>query len=141
MPPSSKLTCDKLCEEFLIICLAVSGPPVKAILSTKLCCVNAFPQGSPKPVIIFTTPLGISVFSIILANSKSVTGANSDALTTTVFPIASAGASFTAVSSICEFQGIIAATTPIGTLVVVTCMSSLSIGITVPSTLSANPAK
>ena len=58
-----------------------------------------------------------------------------------MFPIANAGASLTAVSNICEFQGIIAATTPIGILTVVTCMSGLSIGTTVPSTLSARPAK
>ena len=123
------------------MCLAVSGPPVNAILSTRSCVVKAFPQGSPRPVITLTTPLGIPVFSISLANSKRVTGANSDALITTVLPIARAGANLTAVKSICEFQGIIAATTPIGILVVVTCMSGLSIGTTVPSTLSASPAK
>ena len=55
-PPSSRLTSDKLSAEFLIICLAVSGPPVKAIFSTKLCVVRVFPHGSPKPVITFTTP-------------------------------------------------------------------------------------
>ena len=99
------------------------------------------PQGSPNPVIIFTTPLGKPAFSINLPNSNNVTGASSDALITTVFPIARAGANFTAVKSICEFQGIIAAITPIGILVVVTCISGLSIGTTVPSTLSARPAK
>ena len=56
------------------------------------------------------------------------------------FPLLRAGASFTAVNNICEFHGMIAATTPIGILVVVTCMSGLSIGTTVPSTLSARPA-
>jgi len=35
-PPSSKLTSDKFSAEFLIICRAVSGPPVKAIFSTRL---------------------------------------------------------------------------------------------------------
>ena len=126
--------------EFLIICLAVSGPPVKAIFSTKSCVVKALPQGSPKPVITLTTPFGNPAFSINFANSNNVTGANSEALMTTVFPIASAGANFTAVNSICEFHGIIAAITPIGIRVVVTCILGLSIGTTVPSTLSANPA-
>ena len=59
---------------------------------------------------------------------------------TTVFPIASAGASFVTVKSICEFQGIIAAITPIGILVVIAWIFGLSIGNTVPSTLSAKPA-
>ena len=99
------------------------------------------PHGSPNPVITFTTPLGIPDFSTNFANSNKVTGASSDAFITTVFPIAKAGASFTAVNNIWEFHGMIAATTPIGILVVVTCMSGLSIGTTVPSTLSARPAK
>ena len=140
-PPSSKLTWDKFSAEFFTICLAVSGPPVNAILSTRLWVVKALPQGSPKPVIILITPFGNPALSINFANSKRVTGASSEALITTVFPIARAGASLTAVNSIWEFQGIIAATTPIGILVVVTCISGLSIGTTVPSTLSAKPAK
>ena len=37
--------------------------------------------------------------------------------------------------------GVIAAITPMGSLVVMTCILGLSIGKTVPSTLSANPAK
>ena len=60
-PPSSKLTSDKFSAEFLIICLAVSGPPVKAIFSTKLCVVRAFPHGLPYPVITFITPFGIPI--------------------------------------------------------------------------------
>ena len=44
--------------------------------------------------------IGIPVFSINFANSKRVTGASSEALITTVLPIARAGASFTAVKSI-----------------------------------------
>ena len=55
--------------------------------------------------------------------------------------MANAGASLTAVNNIWEFHGMIAATTPIGIRVVVTCISGLSIGTTVPSTLSARPAK
>ena len=101
------------------MCLAVSGPPVKAIFSTRLCVVRAFPHGSPKPVITFTTPFGIPVSSTNFANSNNTAGANSDDLITTVFPIAKAGASLVTVNNICEFQGIIAAITPIGTLVVI----------------------
>ena len=82
------------------MCLAVSGPPVKAILSTFLCVVNAFPQGSPNPETTFTTPFGIPVFSINYANSNIVAGASSEDLITTVFPIAKAGASLTAVNNI-----------------------------------------
>ena len=97
-------------------------------------------HSSANPVIIFITPLGISIVSIIFANSNKGAGAISEALITIVFPIARAGASLTAVKNICEFQGIIAATTPIGTLVVKTCISCLSIGRVEPSILSTNPA-
>ena len=48
----------------------------------------------------FTTPLGIPVFSINLANSNNTAGASSDYLITTVFPIASAGANLVAVKNI-----------------------------------------
>ena len=75
--------------------------------------VKVFPHGSPNPVITFTTPFGIFVFSINFANSNIVAGANSDDLITTVFPIAKAGASLTAVNNICEFHGMIAAITRI----------------------------
>ena len=53
-----------------------------------------------KPDTIFTTPFGIPVFSISFANSNNVAGANSDDLIIIVFPIARAGANFTAVSNI-----------------------------------------
>ena len=71
MPPSSILTCERLSAEFLTMCLAVSGPPVKAIFSIKSWVVKAFPQGSPKPVIMFTTPFGRPAFSISLPNSNN----------------------------------------------------------------------
>ena len=97
-------------------------------------------QFSGNPVIILTTPLGSFTLSISFANSRSGVGATSDALITIELPIAKAGASFTAVKNICEFQGITAAITPIGTLVVKTCISSLSIGSVEPSILSTRPA-
>ena len=102
--------------------------------------VKALPHGSPKPVTTFRTPFGKPVFSINFANSKITAGANSEDLRTTVFHIASAGASLVAVKNICEFQGTIAAITPIGILVVIAWTFGLSIGNTVPSTLSASPA-
>ena len=89
---------------------------------------------------MFTTPAGNPALSIILANSNNGVGAISEALIIIVLPMARAGASFTAVRNICEFQGIIAATTPSGTLLVKTCISSLSIGRVDPSILSTNPA-
>ena len=73
-PPSSKLTCDKFSAEFFTICFAVSGPPVNAILSTRSCVVRALPQGSPKPVIMLTTPFGIPDFSTNFAKLVEKSG-------------------------------------------------------------------
>ena len=66
---------------------------------------------------------------------------NSDGLTTTVLPAASAGASFHAISISGEFHGVIATTTPSGSARVKLNMPGLSIGMTAPSILSARPPK
>ena len=83
-----------------MIRLAVSGPPVNAIFSTRLCVVKVLPHGSPKPVMTLTTPLGIPVFSTSFANSNKTAGASSEDFITTVFPIARAGANLVAVKNI-----------------------------------------
>ena len=70
------------------------------------------------PVIMFTTPGGKPASSISFANLSRGAGPSSEALSTTVQPAASAGANLTAERNICEFQGTIAATTPIGSRLV-----------------------
>ena len=140
LPPNSSVTRDRFSAEFLTICFAVCIPPVKAMRLILGCDVKIFPHLSAKPVMIFITPLGKFILSISLANSKRGAGAISEALIIIVFPIAKAGANFTAVRNICEFQGIMAATTPTGTRVVNTCISCLSMGRVDPSILSTNPA-
>ncbi len=74
-------------------------------------------------------------------NSSIDADVNSDGLTTTVLPAASAGASFHAVSSSGEFHGMMAATTPSGSWRVKLKLPGLSMGITEPSILSASPPK
>ena len=63
---------------------------------------------------MFTTPGGKPASSINLAKCSRGAGPSSEALSTTVQPAASAGASLTADKNIWEFHGTIAATTPIG---------------------------
>ncbi len=120
---------------------AVAGPPVKATRDTRGWLVRRLPQGSPKPVSTDTTPLGKPAISTRRANSSSGAGPSSEALSTTVQPAASAGPSFTADRNSCEFQGTIAATTPIGSRRSVTSMSGLSTGRWAPWSLSARPPK
>jgi hypothetical protein len=70
----------------------------------------------PKPVTTLTTPGGKPASSNSSANSSVDADVNSDGFNTTVQPAASAGASFHAASSSGEFHGVIAATTPTGSL-------------------------
>jgi hypothetical protein len=65
----------------------------------------------------------------------------SDGFTTTVLPAASAGAIFQDISSSGEFHGTMAATTPSGSRRVKFSISGLSMGMTLPSILSARPPK
>ena len=72
------------------------------------------PASGPKPVTTLTTPAGKPACSMIFMSSSSDADVYSDGFSTTVLPAASAGASFHAVSSSGEFQGIIAPITPSG---------------------------
>jgi hypothetical protein len=91
----------------------VAVEPVKAILSTPGCSTSAAPTG-PRPVTTFSTPFGTPASTASSASSSVDVGVTSDGLATTVLPAASAGKSFQPSSPSGVFQGVIAATTPIG---------------------------
>ncbi len=139
-PPNSSETCAKFSAEFLTTWRAVSGPPVKLILSTNGWLVSARPHGSPRPEITLKTPGGKPASSNTLANSNMGAEACSDALSTTVLPAARAGPILTATRNSCEFQGTTAATTPRGSRIVMVHILGLSMGRVSPLTLSARPA-
>ena len=82
--------------------------------ATSGCSTRGSPASAPKPVTTLTTPCGKPASSNRRASSSIDADANSEGLTTTVLPAASAGASFQQVSSSGEFQGVIAPTTPTG---------------------------
>ena len=88
--------------------------PVKAILSTSGCATSAAPV-RPSPVTTFTTPGGSPVSWHSSANSRAVNGVNSAGFSTTVFPVASAGAIFHANMRSGKFHGMIWPATPTGT--------------------------
>ena len=77
---------------------------------------SAAPAASPKPVTTFNTPAGTPASSMSSARRSAVSDVSSAGFSTMVQPAASAGAIFMAVSTKGEFQGTIAATTPIGSL-------------------------
>ncbi|MNQ94278.1 hypothetical protein D3C85_1097860 [compost metagenome] len=91
----------------------VGVEPVKAALDTFGLVTSARPSSAPKPFTTFTTPGGskspISSINIIID-----TGVLSAGFKTTQLPAARAGASFQIPINSGKFQGIICATTPIG---------------------------
>ena len=113
LPPSSS---DRRLPDPAVtwrIARPTSVEPVKAILSTPGCRTRAAPV-SPSPVTRLNTPGGRPTVSAISANSSAVSGVNSAGLSTTVFPMASAGATFQASINSGKFQGMICPTTPTG---------------------------
>ena len=89
--------------------------PVKATLSTIGFEASSSPTEAPPPVMTLTTPLGRSVSSMQLGQAQRGAAACSSAgLSTTVLPIASAGASFQTAIMSGKFHGMIPAQTPIG---------------------------
>jgi len=119
----------------------VASEPVKVILAMSWCSTSAAPASGPKPATTLKTPSGKPASLVRAANSSDEAEVNSEGLTTTEQPAASAGAHFQAMNSRGEFHAVRAPTTPTGSCVVKAKMSGLSMGGTVPSTLSANPAK
>ena len=88
-----------------------SVDPVKAILSTPGCFTSASPV-LPSPVTIFTTPFGNPTSLDSSANASAVSGVYSAGFSTTVFPVASAGAIFHASINSGKFQGMTCPITP-----------------------------
>ena len=113
--------------------------PVKAILAISGCSTRAAPASLPNPVTTLTTPGGKPANSNNFANVSVEAEVNSDGLMTTVLPAANAAASFQESNNKGEFHGVIIPITPKGSYRVKLKISALSVGITLPSILSANP--
>jgi hypothetical protein len=113
LPPSSMSAGVSARPAALMIDRAVTVPPVKVIFATRGSATSAAPASGPKPVTTLSVPGG-SRSSTIAANSRTLADAYSDGLTTSVLPVASAGAILLASVMIGEFQGISAAMTPSG---------------------------
>ncbi len=112
LPPSSSVSRLPLPAIERRMRLPTSVEPVNAILSTGAS-TSAAPV-SPAPVTMFTTPGGSSASWITCASSSAVSGVVSAGFSTSVFPVASAGASFHAAISIGKFHGMIWPATPMG---------------------------
>src|SRR5687767_263834 len=113
-PPSSSEIFFTVPAASRMICLPTSVLPVKAILSTSECLTSALPATEPGPGIQLNAPDGNPASIASSAIRMAVKGVSSAGFNTTVFPQASAGATFHAASEIGKFHGTIAPTTPNG---------------------------
>ncbi len=79
-----------------------------------------------------STPAGTPASSASLASASAHSGVSSDGLITTVQPAASAGATLRVIMAIGKFHGAIAATTPIGCLMVMKRFDDIVVGMVRP---------
>ena len=113
LPPSSSVSLVPVPASSRWIALPTSVEPVNAILSTPSCFTSSAPV-RPSPVTMLTTPGGSSAWRRTSQKSSAVSGVVSAGLSTTVFPAASAGATFHASISSGKFHGMIWPATPSG---------------------------
>mmetsp|Transcript_66285 Transcript_66285/g.143044 ORF Transcript_66285/g.143044 Transcript_66285/m.143044 type:complete len:236 (-) Transcript_66285:183-890(-) len=134
LPPNSKVTFFKLvsADIFTILC-PTAVDPVNAILSTSGCLARDSPA-STQPFNTLTTPGGNPASFMSSHIISPVKGVFSESFMTTVQPAARAGPSFQHCIARGKFHGIMAATTPIGSLTVMPKLLP-STGIVLPCTL------
>ena len=109
-----------------------SVEPVKVSFLTFSCAVKTAPISADLPVITLITPLGIPAISANLARAKAQYGVSLAGLITMVQPAASAGAALRVIMAIGKFHGVMAATTPIGSLITKKRCPALVLGMTSP---------
>lgn len=95
----------------------VAVEPVKPSLFTSGCSASALPA-SPRPVTMLITPAGKPASTISSPSRTATSEASSEGFSTTVQPTASAGAILVMHTFNGAFQGVMAPTTPTGSLMV-----------------------
>ena len=115
-PPSSRVTRFTFSVAALATAMPVAVDPVNATLSMPACLASASPVERSHPVTTLSTPAGSPASCRISAKATVEAGECSDGLATQTFPAASRGASFQVSSSSGLFHGVIAPTTPTGSL-------------------------
>ncbi len=115
LPPSSRLTGTRLRDAAALMIFPVPDSPVNVIRSTSGLAVRAEPtESGPYPWTTLNTPGGNPASIASRARMVTEVGVSSAGLSTTVFPHASAGATFQVASISGKFHGEMATTTPAG---------------------------
>ncbi len=113
--------------------------PVNDTLRTSGWRTSARPATVPFPGSTLSTPGGSPQASASSPSARAVSGVSSAGLSTTVFAIASAGATFQLVMSSGKFHGVTSAQTPSGSRKV-KAWPRAATGSVAPATLSTAPA-
>jgi len=114
LPPSSSVRCFTVSAAVRMMLRPVLVSPVNAILSMPGWRTRASPIVAPLPVMTFSTPGGNPTSIASCPNASAVSGVWLAGFRMTVFPVASAGATFQIASSSGKFHGTMHATTPSG---------------------------
>jgi len=112
-PPSSRETGTIRSPAASMIVLPTSREPVKESFLTRGCLAKGTPHSGPVPVTTLSTPRGKNSEQM-RAIIKTARGASEETFRTRVLPAVMAMAILRAPRATGEFQGIIPATTPIG---------------------------
>ena len=97
-------------------CLPISVEPVKVSLRTIGLAVISSPMAPEAPVTTLKTPAGMPARSPSSARARAEKGVAVAGLTTMVQPAARAGPALRVIMAAGKFQGVMAAQTPIGSL-------------------------
>ncbi len=119
LPPSSSDSFFSVSAEARARCLPTGVEPVKVILRTRASASHTSTTSgvrSREAVTMLIVPAGKPASSARRTSASEVSGVSSAGLATTVQPAASAGAILRAIIAAGKFHGVIAATTPTGSL-------------------------
>ncbi len=133
LPPSSSDTFFTVSADWRIRILPTSVEPVKDSLRTIGLAVSSPPMATGSdPVTMLNTPAGTPARSASSASARADSGVSSAGLTTMVQPAARAGPTLRVIIALGKFQGVIAATTPIGSFRTTMRLLPAKLGITSP---------
>lgn len=116
LPPSSCATRFTVSAAVLATTMPARVDPVKETMSTSGWPAITWPTSGPVPLTMLKTPFGTPAASMASAKMMPLIGAISLGLRTTVQPAAMAGATLQTIWLSGQFQGVISAHTPIGSL-------------------------
>ncbi len=133
LPPSSSATFFTVSADWRISSLPTSVEPVKESLRTIGLAVSSPPTSAAFMVVtMLSTPFGRPARSASSASASAHRGVSSAGLITIAQPAARAGPALRVIIAIGKFHGVIAATTPIGSLSTRMRLSAPWAGITSP---------